>query len=173
MTDTPEQVRARIASFVDRAFANLEQVDYYRVLGVSSASTAEQVREAYYRLAAYLHPDMHGVDIDPAYHARLTKVFSRAVEAYKVLSDSEKRATYDAGLAGGRMRLRTGTTMQPPRREDAIANAKARRFFELSQAALRDEDIRSAKTNLKLALSMEPDSDVIKEELEKIEKLGG
>ncbi len=171
MSDSADEVKAKIASFVDRAFENLANVDYYRVLGVSSASNEEQIRAAYYQLATYLHPDMHGLDVDPLFHSKLTVVFSRAVEAYKVLSDSEKRVAYDAGLGRGRMRMRSGTTMQPPRPEDRIENAKARRFYELSQRALLDKDLRSAKNNLRLALSMEPESDVIKDELARLEKL--
>ncbi len=168
---TNDDIRDRIETFVERAYLNLEQVDYYRVLGVSSAAGNEQIRTAYYKLAAYLHPDVHGMDIDPVFRNKLTKVFSRVVEAYKALSDSNKRRIYDSGLAGGRMRLRSGTTMQPRRRQDSLVNAKAKRFFELSQAAMRDNDLRSARTNMKLALSMEPDSELLQEELAKIEKL--
>lgn len=165
--------RARISAFVERAYSSLDSVDYYRVLGVSSAATSAQIRDAYYRLAAYLHPDVHGVDVEPRFHRKLTAVYSRVVEAYKVLTDDARRQNYDAALARGNMRLRAGRTTAPPSRpEDTLTNPKAKRFYELSQRALHDNDLRSARTNLKLALSMEPDSELLKAELERLEALG-
>jgi hypothetical protein len=53
---------------------------------------------------------------------------------------------------------------------DQLTNPKAKRFYELSQRALGDNDIRSARTNLKLALSMEPDSKLLQDALAKLEK---
>ncbi len=67
---------ANIRSFVERASAVLDQVDYYRLLSISSASDNETVRAAYYKLAASLHPDVHGVDVNTEYRAKLTAVFS-------------------------------------------------------------------------------------------------
>lgn len=165
-------VKAKIAAFVERAYQSLDQVDYYQVLGISSAASSEQIRAAYYRLAAYLHPDMHGLEIDPGYHAKLTAVYSRVVEAYKVLSDSSRRSSYDGQLARGHMRMRSGTVPPPPRPEEQLTNPKAKRFYELSQRALGDKDVKSARTNLKLALSMEPDSKLLREALAKLDKLG-
>lgn len=171
MPDSSE-ARARIVAFVDRAYQNLDAVDYYRVLGVSSAASSEQIRGAYYKLATYLHPDIHGLEVDPAFHRKLTAVFSRVVEAYKVLSDESRRSNYDTALAAGNMRLRGGRTTAPPmRREDALKNPKAKRFYELSQRALRDSDLRSARTNLKLALSMEPDSELLQSALAELDRL--
>lgn len=164
-------VKARIAAFVERAHQSLDQVDYYQVLGISSAASSEQIRAAYYRLATYLHPDMHG-DIDVAYRVKLTAVFSRVVEAYKVLSDDGKRGAYDGQLASGNMRMRSGTMPPPARPSDQLTNPKAKRFYELSQRALGDNDLRSARTNLKLALSMEPDSKLLKDALARLEELG-
>lgn len=171
-TTDSRDTRARINAFVERAYSSLDSVDYYRVLGVSSASTGAQIRDAYYRLATYLHPDVHGVDVEPAFHRKLTAVFSRVVEAYKVLTDEAKRHNYDAALARGDMRLRGGRTTAPPARPgDTLTNPKAKRFYELSRRALHDNDLRSARTNLKLALSMEPDSALLKAELERLESL--
>jgi curved DNA-binding protein CbpA len=163
-------VKEKIAAFVERAHASLDQVDYYQVLGISSAVSSEQIRQAYYRLATYLHPDVHGVDLDPRFHAKLTAVFSRVVEAYKVLSDEARRRSYDSHLARGNMRVRSGTMPPPMRPADQLTNPKAKRFYELSQRALGDNDIRSARTNLKLALSMEPDSKLLQDALAKLEK---
>src|SRR4051812_41259614 len=82
--------------------------DFYDVLGVSRDESDEEIRAAYRRLARQNHPD---VNKDPGAEDR----FKEISEAYDVLRDSEKRASYDrfgenwraaqqagAGAGGGR-----------------------------------------------------------------------
>ena len=64
--------------------------DYYEVLGVSRSATADEIKKAYRRLAMKHHPDRNKDDHDAAE----TK-FKEAKEAYEVLKDADKRATYD------------------------------------------------------------------------------
>ncbi len=64
--------------------------DYYDVLGVSRTATADEIKKAYRRLAMKFHPDRNKDDAD----ASETK-FKEAKEAYEVLKDTDKRATYD------------------------------------------------------------------------------
>ena len=165
-----ERVRAAIEQFVGRAYAALDQTDYYRVLGVSSAASERDVRDAYYKLAARLHPDIHGEGADPEFRARLTTVFSRVVEAYKVLSDRRKRADYDAALAQGMLRMTAGLKVKP-RVEEAIADPNARKFYLLAQKAMADGDGRSALMNLRIAMSREPDNPVLHEAVTRAEGL--
>lgn len=152
--------RAAIASFVERAHAALDRVDYYRLLGVSSAADEQTIRAAYYKLAASLHPDIHGLEVDPTYRAKLTTVFSRVVEAYKVLSDKGLRDRYDRQLAGGNLRMSMGVEVEPARPE--IADANALRFYKLGLTALETGDTKAALMNFRLALSVAPDNAVIK-----------
>ena len=46
--------------------------------------------------------------VDADTQARLTRIFQRGVEAYRVLSVSETRAAYDLSLAKGELRLERG-----------------------------------------------------------------
>ena len=160
--------RAKIRAFVERAYAVLDQVDYYRMLSISSAATDVQVRAAYYKLAASLHPDVHGLGIDKAYRAKLTAVFSRVAESYKVLSDRPLRARYDRELAKGSLRISMGADIA--NRGPDIKTPGALKFFKMGQGALRSRDFKSAVMNFKFALQQEPDNEVIKAELEKAEK---
>lgn len=72
--------------------------DYYEVLGVSKAASADEIKRAYRALALKYHPDRN-----PDSKEAEDK-FKEASEAYTVLSDQDKRATYDrfghAGLSG-------------------------------------------------------------------------
>jgi molecular chaperone DnaJ len=72
--------------------------DYYELLGVSRTASDAETKRAFRTLARELHPD---VSEDPDADAR----FRDVAEAYEVLSDPERRATYDrygkAGLRRG------------------------------------------------------------------------
>jgi molecular chaperone DnaJ len=62
--------------------------DYYEVLGVPRTAGEAEIKKAFRRLARELHPD---VNSEPDAETR----FKEAAEAYEVLSDSDRRATYD------------------------------------------------------------------------------
>jgi molecular chaperone DnaJ len=63
--------------------------DYYGVLGVSREASDADIKKAFRRLARELHPDVNSHDPDAE------AKFKQAAEAYEVLSDPERRATYD------------------------------------------------------------------------------
>jgi molecular chaperone DnaJ len=73
--------------------------DYYEVLGVERDADGAAIKKSFRRLARELHPDVNSED--PAAEER----FKEAAEAYEVLSDPERRRTYDAF---GHEGLRTG-----------------------------------------------------------------
>lgn len=163
-----EDRRAQIRSFVERASAVLDQIDYYRLLSISSAATDDQIRTAYYNLAASLHPDVHGLEVDQAYRSKLTAVFSRVAEAYKVLSDRPMRARYDRELAKGSLRISMGADVA--KKGPEIKTPGALKFYKMAQGALRSRDFKSAVMNLKFALQQEPDNELIQGVLAKAEK---
>ena len=73
--------------------------DYYEVLGVSRDCSPEELKRTFRKLAMELHPDRN--PDNPEAEIR----FKEAAEAYQVLSDADRRRSYDmfghAGVAGG------------------------------------------------------------------------
>jgi curved DNA-binding protein CbpA len=163
-----ERMRVAIEQFVDRAYAALDTTDYYRVLGMSSAASEPEIRDAYYKLAARLHPDVHGDALDPDFRQRLTTVFSRVVEAYRVLADPVRRHEYDETLARGDLRMAPGAKVKA-RSDDGPVDAHARKFYQLARHAMDSGDPRSAIMNLRIALSTEPDSPILRDALARAE----
>lgn len=73
---------------------------YYQVLGVSRDATAEEITAAKNALAKVYHPDANmsnGIDT--------TSHMQEILEAYRVLSNPEKRRKYDLELGGGKKRV--------------------------------------------------------------------
>jgi molecular chaperone DnaJ len=75
--------------------------DPYEVLGVPRDADETQIKKAFRRLARELHPDVNRHDPDAE------EKFKKAAEAYEILNDAERRATYDRyghdGLRSGGM----------------------------------------------------------------------
>ncbi|MEG0823221.1 MAG: molecular chaperone DnaJ [Erysipelotrichaceae bacterium] len=71
--------------------------DYYEVLGISKGASDDEIKKAYRKMAKKYHPDMNK-------DANAEAMFKEVNEANEVLSDPQKKATYDqyghAGMDG-------------------------------------------------------------------------
>jgi molecular chaperone DnaJ len=63
--------------------------DPYEVLGVARDASEQEVKKSFRRLARELHPDVN------AHDPEAEEKFKETAEAYEILSDPERRATYD------------------------------------------------------------------------------
>lgn len=74
--------------------------DCYEVLGIDRSALPEEIKSAYRKAAMKWHPDRN-----PEAKQAAEEKFREATEAYAILSDPQKRATYDrygyAGLSQG------------------------------------------------------------------------
>ena len=73
--------------------------DYYSTLGVERDAPDEEIKKSYRKMAMQYHPDRNGGSKEAE------EKFKEITEAYDVLRDPQKRATYDrygeAGLTRG------------------------------------------------------------------------
>jgi DnaJ-class molecular chaperone len=139
--------------------AVLDESNYYEILGVLEIADAQAIREAFHEFSLGFHPDAH-LDVEPDVQRRLTRVFQRGVEAYRVLSVPESRAAYDLALAKGELRLEAGAStrietgvrsldelcrspgakLYAKRAEDLIANGELEKATGELYRALRAEE---------------------------------
>ncbi len=66
----------------------MEYKDYYKILGVSRDAKEDEIKRSYRKLARKYHPDV-------SKEANAEEQFKAVQEAYEVLKDAKKRATYD------------------------------------------------------------------------------
>ena len=84
-------------------------MDHYSTLGVAKTATPDEIKKAYRKLASQHHPDKGGD----------TAKFQEIEEAYRTLSDPEKRAQYD----NPQPQFNGGFGGMPPGFEDIFAQA--------------------------------------------------
>lgn len=73
-----------------RSKKNVQDKEFYNVLGVEPEATAGEIKKAYYKKAKENHPDRHPDDPEAQ------KKFQKIGEAYQVLSDDKLRTQYDS-----------------------------------------------------------------------------
>ncbi|KAL9380547.1 hypothetical protein Peur_026204 [Populus x canadensis] len=95
--------RIPIGSFKTKATINakvgaeLGQMSFYELLGITESGTLPEIKQAYKQLARKYHPDVSPPDRVEEY----TRRFIRVQEAYETLSDPRMREIYDRDMAKG------------------------------------------------------------------------
>ncbi|HUT54635.1 MAG TPA: DnaJ domain-containing protein [bacterium] len=156
---------------------NIDELDYYQVLRVSQKSFTAEIKKAYFDQSRYFHPDKYYGE-DPQILGMISRIFKRITEAYKVLSDEDKRAAYNKGLAQpDRLRfvrfdlkaLEQIKTGGAPENEGQTAMGK--KYYQLAKQSINNKDYKSARINLQLAAKMEPTNQTFRLRLQEVEEL--
>src|SRR5687767_12208902 len=112
--------------------------DYYAVLGLTSAASADEIKKAYLKLARERHPDRFP---DPAEKAKAQDFFKDLNAAYSTLSNERNRRDYDAQQKA------------PPAASPAEI---AKRAYAQGLAAIEARDYHSAVEHLRVAVQHLP-----------------
>jgi hypothetical protein len=107
--------------------------DLYEELGVARDASREEIAAAYRARAKALHPDTRPAEVDA------TERFARVGAAYRVLSDPEERARYDASTLAPPAPTRAQPTPAPapPAPAPSVAAPPAPKRPRLSRKAAR------------------------------------
>lgn len=167
MSAAPPSYLDGLRQVADRVFPTLDGRNYYQLLNVPETADVPTLRAAFFKLAAQLHPDrFHNVP-DLALKDRLETIYARIGEAYRVLSNPERRAAYDQGLKTGDKRLdTTARQVSGPRNpEDSLSHPEAKKFFRLGMSCIGRKDWKGAVLNLTFAKNYEPGSALLEQKL--------
>lgn len=162
-----DPLKARIAQI----HRDLEHYSYYQLLNLSEQAGPDEIRRAFHRMAANLHPDRYHSSSDEGLRKQVYAIYKRISEGYRVLMDDQQRRAYDAALAQGERRLLSTERPQagPRSAETAIKNPKARKFYSLGRDAELRGDKKGARLNYRFALDVEGECPVIQERLDKLD----
>ena len=141
----------------------LPRLDYYRLLGVGQNASDSEIKKAFLKITRKFHPDRHRDAPKPLY-AAIYDIFKRLNEAYRVLTDFEKRKLYNQQLAGGNPRFSTDIRMSmiPKTPVETIRSKEARQFYVKASECLEAGNILQAELHAKMAIARERENDAIK-----------
>jgi DnaJ-class molecular chaperone len=162
---------AELVTFIEDTYSDLDLYSYYQLLELDERADAEAIRSAFYQQAARLHPDRFATLRDDVVRQKLTAIYARIAEAYKVLSDPRKRPLYDAGIRKGQLRYLDMEREKrgPQNPEDAVERPDAKKFVRLALQAQRAGDLKGAHMNFKFALAYESDNAYLREQIGALE----
>lgn len=165
--------RDRFVAAMRKHALNLDNKDYFEVLGVADGANQHELRAAYDKLSLRFHPDRHPYLRGADGEEELGILYKRIGEAYRVLTDPDKRPVYERQLAAGTLRYDETQHQKvgPRATEDLSDNPMVKKFLKLAHTAEVTGNIPGAIQNLKFAHSMERDNEDIAAKLAELEGL--
>ena len=152
----------------------LDELDYFQILKVPQNATPEAVKAAYFRESRNYHPDKF-YNESPDITKKVTAIFKRITEAYKILSDPETRADYTDGINGPNraknLRFTHGIDGAGGVKEDEGQTPMGRKYYQMGKIAMNNLDYKGAKINFQLAAKMEPNNETFKKRIEEVDAI--
>jgi curved DNA-binding protein CbpA len=152
-----------VLAYLERIEPVLDKLDYFELLDVRADADADQITEAFHAVAGGIHPDRLRKSLSAEQKERLTIVYARIAEAYRVLRDPGLRDAYVRDQA--RVRPDVAGEVLDLSTQLAQLSPKAQTLYRKAQAALRTGDRTSAVLNLRMALSRHPQSSLLRDAL--------
>jgi len=151
----------------------MDDLDYYQILKLDQMAFDDDIKRAYFEESRLYHPDKY-YNEPPEFQAKVTLVFKRVCEAYKVLSDQERRALYTKQISGPDRKkfLRFDPKVmeqEKAKKEDEGQTPMGKKYYLLAKAAIQNKDFKGARINLQLAVKMEPRNSTFAERLKEVE----
>jgi DNA-binding response OmpR family regulator len=150
---------------ISRVYRNLDRLDLYQVLEITPYASPAQVKDAYYARSLEFHPDRFAQLEDREVREKIYQIYKRVSEAFRVLSNAERRSQYDHEITGSR-RLRDVTVERQKLQLGTTLAAK--RYLAEALKAERAGDLEGAKSFLLLAHEAAPMNPDIRRKLDEV-----
>ncbi len=134
--------------------------DYFGVLGLTKDASPNDVREAYFKYAKVVHPDLPIFINDPKLREQATRAFQAITLAHATLSDPNKKLLYTSGIeVAKQQKIVEAMTAPVPtststsgRFEAQVTAETARVYYARGKTAANRKDWQVAQDALQLAL---------------------
>ena len=173
------------------AYAQLDRINHYALLGINRAADRKAIKDAYFRLAGLVHPDRYFGKNLGSYKPKMELLFTRITAAYETLSKNKTRAEYDARLgqteahdhASGRQAVaapvdprvaaKRQAALDGLKEHFAAGKAKAKEYADAGARARAAGDETAALDAYRRALTFAPNDAELRSTFELLEQTVG
>jgi curved DNA-binding protein CbpA len=143
---------AELGQLVARKSESLKNQDFFEALGVPRNASPQAVQAAYFQLAKQLHPDrLARTSLSPEELTQARRVFEFVTEAFKVLSDPEKREQLLRSQESGK-----GNPFAQNNSAERMITEEAKIFYHKGQKLLKMRAWGQAEQFLRKAVEKDP-----------------
>ncbi len=147
---------------VEAVYQNLEALNHFEMMGLDATSTEKEIRSAYRDVSKHFHPDRFFNSPSQTLKEMSKRVFKEMVASYLVLKDENQRKTYIEHLFSSQRKREAKTKTTLPK------SPQARRYYDQAVIFMEEKNFSSAKLNIQLAISYEPDNHLLQKMLKDI-----
>ena len=131
-------------------------------MGIEPSAGEKEIRDTYRIVSKHFHPDRFFNSTDQTLKEMSNRGFKEMVASYLVLKDPDKKKEYLEHLFSSQRKKEEKTKATLPK------SIQARRYYDQAVQFMEDKNFSSAKLNIQLALSYEPENYLLQKMLRDI-----
>ena len=148
---------------VEALFQNLESLNHFEILGLQPTSQEEEIREAYREASRHFHPDLFFSNKNENLKEMDKKVFKEIIASHLILRDEEKRKPYLEHLFSSQRKKDEKQRAVVPK------SIQSKKYYDQAVKFIQSQNFPSAKLNIQLALSYEPENYLLQKMLREVQ----
>jgi len=144
----PQRGTAISRAEIEERHELIDDQNFFEILDITRDATPDAIESTYFKAAKLWHPDRLPADLADLKPA-ISKIFARISEAYKTLSDDQKRSEYTRLVAEG-----GGTA----REQEMVARVvDSAMLFQKAEVMFKKGNVATAESLIKQAVEADPD----------------